>query len=293
MATYRLIKSIALQNKYKLILTYSLYFVEMFFLLLRPYYLGKAVDGLLDGKYNGLLLLIGSYLIWIILSTIRQLYDTRVYSKIYTDLISRTFHNRNKGEHLSKMSAKSNLARELIDFLAYDFNYTIEALYNIVGSLIMLLIYDRIVVVVCVIILIPVIFLSYNYSKKVKVLTKNKNDELEKQVDAISSLDPQTIKNHYSLLRKWEIKIAEKEAWNFGILEIIILVVISSSLFLTTNKKWEIGFLAGDIIGIYNYILKFVGGLDTIPYMIQKLNLITDISSRLENPHDSSYKQEK
>ena len=283
MSSFRLIKSIIKENKFSLGITYSLYFVEMFILLLRPYYLGKAVDGLLEGKYYGLLMLVTTYLSWIVLSTLRQLYDTRVYSTIYTNLITRTLTKKMRKDDISKLSAKSNLARELIDFLAYDFNYSIEAVYNIVGSLIMLLIYDKIVVVVCIIILIPVIIISFNYSKKLKVLTKNKNDELENQVDVITSANQELIKTHYFNLRKWEIKISEKEAWNFGILEVIILTCIAASLFISTNKNWEVGFLAGDIIGIYNYILKFVGGLDTIPYMTQKLNLILDISNRLEH----------
>ena len=40
--------------------------------------------------------------------------------------------------------------------------------------------------------------------------------------------------------------------------------------------------LAGNLIGIYNYILKFVSGLDTIPYMVQRFSSLKDIVKRIE-----------
>ena len=40
--------------------------------------------------------------------------------------------------------------------------------------------------------------------------------------------------------------------------------------------------LPGALIGIYNYILKFANGLDTIPYMVQKLTSLGDITKRIE-----------
>ena len=40
--------------------------------------------------------------------------------------------------------------------------------------------------------------------------------------------------------------------------------------------------MAGDIIGIYNYILKFVSGMDTIPYTVQRVTSLRDIVQRLE-----------
>ena len=44
---------------------------------------------------------------------------------------------------------------------------------------------------------------------------------------------------------------------------------------------------AGDMIGIYTYILKFVSGLDTVPYMIQRFATLKDILHRVElNPED-------
>ena len=182
---------------------------------------------------------------------------------------------------VSKLSAHSTLAREFVDFLEYDFNYVVEAFYNIIGSLVLLFFYDRTVVLICLAILLPVVLMSYFYGKTMATLNRNKNDELEKQVETIATNDPTAIKQHYRNLRKWQIKISDQEAWNFGAMEILVLLVIASSLLVTTRMAGT-AVLAGDIIGIYNYILKFTTGLDTVPYTLQRLSSLKDITRRVD-----------
>ena len=282
MSRFLVLKTIMLQYKYKLLLTYSLFSVEMLGLLLRPFFLGKAVDDLLEGSYRGLIYLASAHLVWLVAGTIRHMYDTRTYTAIYTALVTRLLSRKYKDSDVSKLSAHSTLAREFIDFLEYDLNYVVEASYNLIGSLIMLFFYDKLVVLVCFVILVPVIAISYFYGKRMKRLNQLKNDELENQVEIIGTRNDKKINQHYANLRKWQIKISDKEAWNFGIMELLVLVVIICALLITTDKHWKEGFLAGDIIGIYNYILKFVSGLDTIPYTVQRLSSLKDITKRLE-----------
>ncbi len=282
MSRFYVLKSIMLQHKYQLLLTYSLFSVEMLGLLFRPFFLGKAVDDLLEGSYKGLIYLAASHMIWLVSGTIRHMYDTRTYSAIYTALVTRLLARKYQSSDISKLSAHSTLAREFIDFLEFDLNYVVEAGYNIIGSLIMLFFYDKMVVVVCLLLLLPVMAISYFYGKRMSRLNQLKNDELEKQVAIIGTRNTKKIIQHYANLRKWQIKISDKEAWNFGVMELMVLVVIVTSLLITTGNRWQEGFLAGDIIGIYNYILKFVGGLDTIPYTVQRLSSLKDITKRVE-----------
>ncbi|MFY0100214.1 ABC transporter six-transmembrane domain-containing protein, partial [Acinetobacter baumannii] len=67
-----------------------------------------------------------------------------------------------------------------------------------------------------------------------------------------------SIRHHYDKLRKWQIKISDQEAWTFGLMEIIVIVVIAGALLVTQKKVLIDGVYAGELIGIYNYILKFV-----------------------------------
>ena len=281
MVGFDIIKDLIKKYKIKLAITYFLFSIEMLGSLLRPFFLGVAVNDLIKGSYHGLIILSAVHFGWLVVGTIRHMYDTRTYSAIYTSLVTRFLSRRIAKKDVSKLSAHSTLSREFVDFLESDLPYIIDAFYNIVGSLILLCFYESAVVLVCFCILIPVLVISYFYGKKMKRLTELKNDELEKQVSVIAVGNEEMIKGHYNKLRKWQIKISDKEAWNFGVIEVMVLLVLGSSLILST-KVFGATVLAGNLIGIYNYVLKFVGGLDTIPYVVQRFSTIRDIATRIE-----------
>lgn len=269
------------RHKIRLGITYLLFSLEMTGALLRPFFLGMAINDLMQGSYRGLIILSAVHFAWLVIGTLRHRYDTRTYSTIYTSLVTKFLSKRIKSSEVSKLSAHSTLAREIVDFMEFDLVYIIEAFYNIVGSMILLFFYQSSVVLLCLGILLPVMALSYIYGKKMKMLTRLKNDELEKQVNIISSGDKKAIYQHFNNLRKWQIRISDQEAWNFGIMEMMVMVVIAVSL-LITNQVTGTTVLAGHIIGIYNYILKFVSGLDTIPYTVQRITALNDITQRIQ-----------
>lgn len=281
MSRFAILKHIMNQHRYRLILTYILFSVEMLGNLLRPLFLGIAVNDLIKGSYQGLILLCTVHFSWLVIGTIRHRMDTRTYSAIYTSLVTKFLARRYNKSDVSRLSAHSTLAREFVDFLEFDLVYVIEAVYSIIGSLILLFYYDTSVVLVCLAILLPVTAISYFYGKKMKTLNRQKNDELEKQVDIISTGNTHMIKQHYDNLRKWQVRISDQEAWNFGIMEIMVMAVIGISL-LVTNKTAGAGIEAGSLIGIYSYIQRFVSGLDTIPYTVQRLSSLNDITRRIE-----------
>lgn len=281
MSRFQILRNLILKHRTRLVITYILFTLEMVGTLLRPFFLGVAVNGLIKGSYQGLMYLCIVHFAYLVAGTIRHMFDTRTYSAIYNDLVTNFLGRRTATTEVSKLSAHSNLAREFVDFLEFDLIYVFEACYNILGSLLLLFFYDMAVVGVCLAVLIPVTAISYVYGKRMQHLNKLKNDELEKQVDIIASADRALIRSHYDQLRKWQIKISDKEAWNFGIMELMVMVVIGASLLITSKVSGTV-LEAGDIVGIYAYILKFVSGLDTIPYTVQRLSSLTDITRRIE-----------
>jgi len=269
-----------LQHRYRLGITYFLFFIETAGNLLRPLFLGMAVNDLIKGSYSGLIWLCVVHLVWLVIGTIRHRIDTRTYSAIYTSMVTRFLARRYQQGQVSKLSAHSTLARELFDFLEFDMVYVVEAVYNIFGSMVLLFFYDTSVVLVCLSILLPVSLISFSYGRRMRKLNRMKNDELEKQVDVISSGNGHLIRQHYDNLRKWQVRISDQEAWNFGIMEILVMVVIGLSL-LITNKTMGAEMEAGSLIGIYSYIQRFVSGMDTIPYTVQRLSALKDILFRM------------
>ena len=221
------------KHRTQLVITYVLFSLEMLGSLLRPFFLGEAINDLIKGSYRGLIVLSGVHLAWLIVGTLRHRYDTRTYSAIYTSLVTRFLSRRIDKSEVSKLSAHSTLAREFVDFLEFDLVYVIEALYNLLGSIVLLYFYDRSVVLLCLAILLPVMGISYIYGKRMKRLNRLKNDELEQQVDIISSGDKKAIFKHFNNLRHWQIRISDQEAWNFGIMEFMVMGIIAISLVLT------------------------------------------------------------
>ncbi|HQW92121.1 MAG TPA: ABC transporter six-transmembrane domain-containing protein, partial [Ferruginibacter sp.] len=97
----------------------------------------------------------------------------------------------------------------------------------------------------------------------------------------ISAGNNTNIRHHYNNLRKWQVRISDKEAWNFGFMEIMVLLVIAVSLIVSKNLH-STTIMAGSLFGMYSYILKFASGLDTIPYTMERLSSLSDITRRIE-----------
>lgn len=285
MSKFQIIRNLVMKHKYQLVITYSLFSVEMLGGLLRFYFFGEAINDLVKGSYKGLVVLTAVHLAYLIIGTIRHMFDTRTYSAIYTSLVTKFLSRRRHTSAVSKLSAHSTLAREFVDFLEQDLVYVIEALYNILGSLVILFFYDKTVVGICMAIMVPVVIIGLLYGKKMKNLNRHKNDELEKQVDIIATGNKSIIQNHYNRLRKWQVRISDKQAWNFGFMEIMVLLVIAVSLVASKNLHSPT-IMAGSLFGIYSYILKFASGLDTIPYTMERLSSLSDITRRIEFEED-------
>lgn len=285
MSKFQILRTLMMKHKYQLIITYFLFSLEMLGSLMRFYFFGEAINDLIKGSYHGLIVLTIVHLSYLFIGTVRHMYDTRTYSAIYTSLVTKFLSRRYNKIDVSRLSAHSTLAREFVDFLEHDLVYVIEAVYNIFGSLVILFFYDRVVVGICLAIMVPVTIIGMLYGKRMRRLNKNKNDELEKQVDIIAEGDHSAIKQHYNNLRKWQVRISDKEAWNFGFMEIMVLVVVAVSLVVSSNLHSST-VMAGSLFAIYSYILKFTSGLDTIPYTLERLSSLSDITRRIELQSD-------
>lgn len=280
MAKFDILKNLFLKHKYQLFITYALFSIETVGGLLRYYFFGEAVNDIIKGGYSGLIVLAVVHLVYLSVGTMRHIYDSRTYSAIYTSLVTKLLSRRINKFDVSKLAAHSTLAREFVDFLEQDLVYVLEAFYNLAGSLIILFFYDNTIALICLVILVPVMMVSYVYGKRMNRLNKERNDELEKQVDVISTGSKIKIQNHYNNLRKWQIKISNKEALNFGFMELMVLVIITVSLIVSKNIH-NSAMMTGSLFGIYSYILKFTSGLDTIPYTVQRLSSLNDIAKRI------------
>jgi ABC-type multidrug transport system fused ATPase/permease subunit len=173
--------------------------------LMRPFFLGMAINDLIKGSYHGLILLCTVHIVWLIIGTIRHMYDTRTYSAIYTSLVTQFLSRRFGQSKVSKLSAHSTLAREYVDFLEYDLVFVMEAVYIIfLAPCYCYFFYDTSIVIVCLAILLPVLYISLIYGKKMKRLNRMKNDELEKQCGHYFQWKQRSYLQYFNNLRQWQ-----------------------------------------------------------------------------------------
>src|SRR5882757_8411740 len=112
MSRFEILRKLMHKHRAQLVLTYILFSLEMLGTLLRPFFLGEAINDLMKGSYRGLIILSAVHLAWLIIGTLRHRFDTRTYSAIYTSLVTRFLSRKIDQSDVSKLSAHSTLARE-------------------------------------------------------------------------------------------------------------------------------------------------------------------------------------
>ena len=75
------------EYKYKLLFIYLFMFLTELSILLQPLLLGKSIDGLINGSYLWLILLATSYCLSNFFNYKRMVYDTKVYTTIYNNIM--------------------------------------------------------------------------------------------------------------------------------------------------------------------------------------------------------------
>lgn len=67
MSRFEILKKLMRKHRYQLVTTYSLFSLEMLGALLRPFFLGVAVNDLIKGSYHGLVVLSIVHFLWLIM----------------------------------------------------------------------------------------------------------------------------------------------------------------------------------------------------------------------------------
>lgn len=267
------------ENRGRILATYSLFLIENLLRLAQPMALGWAINDLLSGELTGLFVLIGQHVGHLLVGLVRQVYDTRAFTAIYTDVVTRTIERqRQSGVDLSRISARAVLSREFVDFFEHSMPMLIRATFSIGGSLLLLLWYDWTIAAICLALLLPAAWLNRAYSKWTRRLSSGLHGELEQEVDAIQSGDSERIREHFENVGWWRVRLSNAEAANFGIMESFVLATIVVVLLRTCELP---SVQAGDIFAVFRYLMVMLIGLDQIPRLVQQLSRVRDVGARI------------
>jgi hypothetical protein len=266
-------------HRRRISLTYSLFVIENLLRLAQPFALGWAINDLIEERWLGLYVLIGQHVLHLLFGLWRQVLDTRVFTTVYSDIVTNMIvKQRAEGVDVSRVAARSTLSREYVGFFELTLPNVFRAGFSIVGSLVMLALYDWLVVVVSIGLLAPAAFINRWFIKRIRRLNLNLHNELEREVDFIEPGQEAELKEHFKRLAGWRIRLSNAEAQNFGMMEVAVLGVIVFTLIRTTG----LGVTTGDVFAVFRYLMVLLMGLDRIPQLIMQVSRVRDIQTRMK-----------
>lgn len=273
-----LLKKLYKKYKFQLITIYIFMGLVEVLVLLQPFFLGKTIDGIINKNYSPLLVLIGIYVGYIVFLYKRMVYDTKVYTKIYNDIVINFISKSN--EDSSTKIARVDLASQVINLLENYAHYYLATIITMVGSVSFVFSQNKTVGFIMVFCYIPVYFIVKIFYKKISQSTSVMNNHSENRVNTISNSDINGIKNFFYRNRKLIIFSSTLSGKNwfwinilkYSFIIISILVYINS----TTTKT------SGEIIYVYSYINNFIMTLSSIPIGAEMYSRMSDVLKRLK-----------
>jgi hypothetical protein len=264
----------------RLLIAYVLVTSENLLMLAQPWALGQAINHLLRSSPRGLVVLVLLYLIYLLVSAARRMYDGRVFTRVYADLATRlVLEQRRREIDVSRVVARSALSREFVQFFQVYLPLVLQAVYSLAGALAMLCYYDWTLMACCLALVAPVCAVNYFFTRKVLRLNVRLHDELEREVSVIMEGDPREVSRHYHGVSSWRIKLADSEAFNYGVIELFVIGLLAVGLLRSCALP---GVAAGDILAVFRYVILFVTALDALPVLIQHVSRLCDIGRRME-----------
>jgi hypothetical protein len=264
----------------RILFTYALINGENVTRLAQPYLLGLAIDDLLKSSWRGLGFFTLQQAIYTAAGVARRMYDARGFTGIYAEVAGRLVRQqRGRGVPVSSVAARSALSRQLVDFFERDLPIALQGLYSVGGALIMLALSEAALVPFCLVLLLPTSLLSYTYGRKTLTLNARLHDELEREVGVIDRNRVREVRGHYRRVARWEIRLADCESLNFGLMQICVLGLMVAALV----RSCLPGADAGHIAAVFGYLTMFVLGLINVPLLVEQFNRLRDIGRRVRS----------
>lgn len=274
-----LLRTLFRAARWRILLTYALFNAENVLRLAQPLALGWAINDLVRSSYTGLMVFVAQHMSHLVIGQFRQMYDTRVFTSIYTSLATRLVtEQRGRDVEISRVAARSLLSREFVEFFERHLPMVVRSLYSCLGALALLGLYDRMLIPFCLLLIVPVSVLNWRYSRKTLIASGHLHDEFEREVDVISSGAPERVRSHYDRVAECRIRLSDLEAVNFGLTEFFVLGLIIASLI----RLCRIPDIApGDMFAVFRYLMMFITGLDSVPALVHQISRLRDIGRRL------------
>ena len=267
--------------------TYAVTLLENLFALAYPFTIGLAIDGLLAG--HGLVALAPLVLVWglhIVVGAARQVYDTRVFARIYGTLAAGTVvRQRAAGYGMAEIAARAVMTRELVDFFEREVPTMATAVIGLVGSVAMLAFYDTLTGLIVAALLVPVFLVYRLFGRRAQALNRDLNDETEREVNLIVAGRLGPLASHFRRRGRLRVRLSNAEAASWSLVELFSITAVVLMLLRSTSLP---GIGAGELYAMLAYVWRVLECLDQVPMLVQRLGRLVDIRRRLDLGDDAA-----
>jgi len=217
------------------------------------------------------------FVMWAVGSA-RRAVDTRAFVRIYASLAVPAILNQKQKGTTSSAIAHANLARQFVDFFETHLPVLITAGFNIVGSVVMLIIIEFWSGVISLAILLIFMMILPKYTKMNDRLYFKLNNHIENEGNLIERGQAGELVRHYDLLSKIRIGISNREAISFFVIGVSLAVLFGITLAILANKSVQ----AGHVYAVITYLWAFAMSIDDMPRFVEKFSELRDIGARVQ-----------
>jgi hypothetical protein len=264
--------------RYNLLLIYTYTFFAEFLFIIQPFFLGKMIDGLINHSYINLIyfLLIGCGNIFFFY--IRMIYDTKIYTLIYKDLVL-NFIEKNE-DNTSTRVARIEMTNHIVNFLEYDISYFMSSIMMMVGSLYFIFNQSTMTGFYVLLYFVPLLFIVKIFYSKIAKSTRVYNSLQERKVDIINNNQSDVVNLFFSRERKLKILTSNLQGKNWSLLSLNKLFFIISGLVIFVLCSSNIS--QGNVISLYTYLERFLISVMSIPIGMEVITRVQDIIKRVK-----------
>ena len=210
------------------------------------------------------------------IAILRRIVDSRAYARIYAKLGEELVAGQSESSTSTK-TARLGMLREIVEFLENSLPELITSVLQLAGVILILSTLNLPIFGGCVVVIGVTVAIYVLTGRLTTRFNRSYNDQYELQVDAVESGDAARVGRHIRDMMRWNIKLSDLEAANFGIVWLFMIALL----------VFSIGAAAGDIVeygkvfAIVMYVFQFMEAVMSLPLYYQQWLRLREISGRL------------
>lgn len=263
--------------RWRIVATWLLVLVENTLLALIPLFIGRAIDALLAKQPGALWEIAGVMAALIIVAAGRRAYDTRAYGTMRVQFGAELVR-RISDRPVSKVNARLDMSREIVDFLEGYVPELFTAVVQLVVSIAILWTFDSRLGISSLVVIVALGLIYAMFHRRFYKLNGDLNSQAERQVAVLEQRQHASLIAHLQRLRHCEVRLSDTDAVLYSAIFAGMFAFVLTNLWLASTIP---AITAGMIFAILSYSWELVESGVALPMTLQQWSRLSEIRERL------------